>query len=106
VSTPPAETAVCDRCGREYEPVSGDLAGLCPECRASIIRKAGLWGRLSAFAITALIALAILLLIRPERFLFLWMALLVGIYYVAFKIARRTGFDLIREREIEQHKSE
>jgi len=106
VSTPPAETSVCARCDREYEPVSGDRAGLCPECRAAIIRKAGHWGRATAFGITALIALAILLLVQPERFLFLWMALLVGIYYIAFKISRRVSFDLVREREIERQGGE
>ena len=106
MSAPPAETSVCARCGREFEPVSGDVAGLCPDCRAAIIRKAGLWGRITAFAITALIGLTVLVLVRPERFLFLWMAFLVGIYYIAFKVSRRVSFDLIREREIETQEVE
>lgn len=90
----------CRICGREFgEHEKPDANGWCARCRALLVtrstRLAWVPAILVAVLFYALVAWAGLL---GSRFLVVWLALGLGLAWVAFKIARRVAFDVIRTR--------
>ncbi|HEX2093881.1 MAG TPA: hypothetical protein VHG28_15870 [Longimicrobiaceae bacterium] len=95
VGTPP----VCRNCGREIEDGKLDQEGWCAQCRRGVIRRA----TLSAIAFGALVAVVYLAGMAwaggfASVFMIFLLALGAILVYVAFKVARRVAFDLVRAR--------
>lgn len=97
--TPDAPAPLCRQCGRPAEKL--DPAGWCSECRAEVVRRAGVhaWG---AVALAALPLAAGYARVGAfgSRFLVLWVALAAAFLFLLFKVARRVGFEVIRGRAL------
>jgi predicted RND superfamily exporter protein len=93
------EGFTCRRCGDDVKGETADRRGWCKTCRRMVVRRAGLLAVIPAI----LLAAGYFWLIDhfdmfKSNFLMIWIALGVGLAYVAFKIARRVFFDVIRAR--------
>jgi len=90
----------CRSCGRAFgEHEKPDANGWCAACRARVVRGST---RLAALP-TAIVFLLFFWLITwsgllGSRFMVVWLALAVALAFVAFKVARRIAFDLLRAR--------
>src|ERR1051325_7241735 len=94
-----AESFSCRQCGDEFKGETADRRGWCKACRRSVVRRAGGLAVIPA----VLVAAGYFYLIDyfdlfKSNFLIIWIALGVALGYVAFKIARRVLFDVIRAR--------
>jgi hypothetical protein len=94
-----AEVFTCRECGKTLRGESADRRGWCRACRAAIVRRSGAWAVVPA----VLLAAGYLWLIDHfdlfrSNFLIVWIALGVGLTWLAFKIARRVLFDVFRGR--------
>jgi hypothetical protein len=90
----------CRICGRTAEG-SPDYHGVCAQCRAEVVRRSTRWALLPAAAVAALyVWLLTATGMFESRFMVVWVALGVALAYVAFKIARRVLFDVIRSRGV------
>jgi len=94
------EGFTCRQCGDEVKGEAGDdRRGWCKRCRQGVVRRSGGWAVIPA----VLVAAAYFWLIDHfdlfrSNFVIIWIALGVALGYVAFKIARRVLFDVIRAR--------
>lgn len=91
----------CRNCGHRVTGEEADRQGWCTACRAVVVRRSA-W----LAAIPALLVLGgyLWLLNRfglfQSTFLIVFMALGAGLTWVAFKVARRVFFDVIRARGV------
>ncbi|HVH11589.1 MAG TPA: hypothetical protein VM759_00985 [Longimicrobium sp.] len=88
----------CRKCGGNFRGKADD-AGWCAVCRASLIRRSG--QRAGLFA--ALIGAAFLWLLvwsglMESPLMAFWLALGVVLVFVAYKVAHRVLFDVLRGR--------
>ena len=93
------EGFTCRHCGDEVKGETADRRGWCKACRRMVVRRAGGLAVIPAI----LLAAGYFWLIDHfdlfrSNFLMIWIALGVALAYVAFKIARRVLFDVIRAR--------
>jgi len=93
------EGFTCRHCGDDVKGETADRRGWCKACRRMVVRRAG------GLAVIPAILLAsgyFWLIDRfdmfKSNFMMIWIALGVALAYVAFKIARRVLFDVIRAR--------
>ena len=98
MSAEAAESFSCRQCG---DAVTGeaDRRGWCKACRHKVVRRAGGLAVVPA----VLVAAGYFWLIDhydlfKSNFLIIWIAIGLALGYVAFKIARRVFFDVIRAR--------
>jgi len=94
-----AEGFTCRQCGSRVKGESADRRGWCDACRAVVVRRSGAWAVVPA----ALLAAGYFWLLDRfdlyrSNFLIIFIALGVGIAWMAFKISRRVLFDVIRSR--------
>jgi hypothetical protein len=94
-----AETFTCRQCGDAIAAETPDRRGWCKACRRAVVRRAGV----AAVVPAALVMAGYFWLIDSfdlfkSNFLIIWIALGAALGYVAFKIARRVFFDVIRAR--------
>ena len=106
MSTPAAGSAAdthppfdCSKCGKHFRGHKADDAGWCEACRADLIRRS----TRQAYLPTAVVAAAFLWLLWWSRLLesplmAFWVALGAVLTFVAYKVARRVLFDLLRGR--------
>lgn len=91
----------CRNCGRRVEGEKPDQHGLCQACRAEVVRRSTRWAALPALVVAALyfwlLAWGGLF---QSRFMIVFVALGVALAWVAFKVARRVLFDVIRNRGV------
>ena len=93
------EGFTCRQCGDGIKGETADRRGWCKACRRKVVRRAG-WLAVPA---ALLVALGYLSLINyfdlfRSKFMIIFLALGVALAYVAFKIARRVLFDVVRAR--------
>jgi fatty acid desaturase len=90
----------CRRCGRAFgEGESPDPNGWCARCRAELVGRSTRWAWLPALVFAALFFLLVAWGgLLGSRFLVVWLALGVALAWVAFKVARRVLFDVLRVR--------
>lgn len=99
VATVADEGFSCRQCGDEVKGETADRRGWCKACRRKVVRRAGVLAVMPAL----LVAVGYFYLIDyfdlfRSNFLIIWIALGVALAYVAFKIARRVLFDVVRAR--------
>ena len=99
MSAETAESFSCRQCGDAVKGETADRRGWCRACRRKVVRRAG--G--AAVVPAVLVAAGYFWLIDrwdlfKSNFLIVWIALGVALGYVAFKIARRVLFDVVRAR--------
>lgn len=89
----------CSRCGREPGEGKLDSRGWCAECREEVVRRA----TLPAYGVAGVVAAAYLGVMAwaggfASTFVVFLLALGAILGFVAFKVARRVAFDLVRAR--------
>jgi len=89
----------CRQCGDDVKGETADRRGWCKACRRKVVRRAGALAVMPAL----LMAVGYFYLIDyfdlfKSNFLIIWIALGAALTYVAFKIARRVFFDVVRAR--------
>jgi len=95
-----AETFTCRQCSdKVMTGETPDRRGWCKACRRKVVRRAGGLAVIPA----VLVAAGYFWMIDrfdlfKSNFLIIWIALGLALGYVAFKIARRVLFDVIRAR--------
>lgn len=89
--------AACRNCGRHHPREELDRLRWCEACRAVVVRRATLVGRIAGL-LTALALLAwILTAIGPSpRFLVAWGILIASVYFFVYKLVQRVAFEAIR----------
>lgn len=96
-----AEPFDCRNCGRRIEDEKPDPHGFCHACRAEVVRRSTRWAVVPALAVAALY---VWLLswggLFGSRFVIVFVALGAALAWVAFKVARRVLFDVIRNRGV------
>lgn len=95
------DTRRCENCGVEHPAVDLDPGGWCAECRAIVVRRATLIARLLAILGSLLVGLWVATVIEPgSRFALGWVLIVVAVYYLLYKLARRVSFEVIRSRGV------
>ncbi|HVH11662.1 MAG TPA: hypothetical protein VM759_01350 [Longimicrobium sp.] len=89
----------CRKCGSHFHGPKADDAGWCAVCRASLIRRSGQ----AATVFAAVVGAAFLWLLvwsglMESPLMAFWLALGVVIVFVAYKVAHRVLFDVLRGR--------
>jgi hypothetical protein len=91
----------CRNCGHTITGEEADRNGWCKACRALIVRRSAALAVLPALLV---LGLYLWLLshfgLFQSTFLIVWIALGVALAYVAFKVARRVLFDVLRNRGV------
>ncbi|HEU4454130.1 MAG TPA: hypothetical protein VFR81_13765 [Longimicrobium sp.] len=94
------ETFDCRMCGKGVEG-KPDHLGLCAECRAEVVRRSTTWAVVPALVVAALYFWMLTATgMFESRFLMVWVALGAALAWVAFKVARRVLFDVVRSRGV------
>jgi hypothetical protein len=94
-----AEGFTCRQCGEDVKDETADRRGWCKKCRRGVVRRAG-----GAAVVPGVLVMAGYFWLIDHydlfksNFLIIWIALGAALGYVAFKIARRVLFDVIRAR--------
>ena len=97
--TDTAEGFDCRHCGRHIDGETPDPHGWCKACRGSVVRRSGAWAVFPAvFVLVLYVGLLSRFGLFQSTFLVVWIALGIALAYVAFKVARRVLFDVIRNR--------
>lgn len=93
--------SACRSCGGAFGEVGPDHHGSCAACRKAVVRRATL---LAVFPALLVAGLYFWLLASfgmfQSRFVIVWLALGAALAWVAFKIARRVLFDVVRARGV------
>lgn len=93
------ETVDCRKCGRAVAAGEVDRNGWCKACRVAVVRRSSWWAVLPA----AVVAAAYFWVVDyfglfQSTFLMVFIAIGAALAYVAWKVARRVLFDVIRIR--------
>ena len=89
----------CRQCGDDVKGETADRRGWCRACRRKVVRRAGGLAVVpGVLVMTGYFYLIDYFDLFKSNFLMIWIALGVALGYVAFKIARRVLFDVIRAR--------
>lgn len=96
------ETFTCRNCGDHMnEAAAPDHHGWCKGCRAVVVKRSSAWALIPA---VLLVAAYVWMLgyfgLFDSMFVIVWIALGLGLGWVAFKVARRVLFDVIRNRGV------
>lgn len=91
----------CRNCGRAVTGEAPDHHGWCHACKAVVVRRSTAWAVLPALVMALLyVWLIVATEMYESRFMIVWIALGVALTWLAFKIARRVLFDVIRNRGV------
>ena len=95
------ESFDCRNCGHTITGESADSAGWCRGCRAMVVRRASTLAVFPALVVGALYAwLLDHFGLWGSTFLIIFIALGLALAYVAFKVARRVLFEVVRSRGV------
>lgn len=93
--------AACRKCGGAFGEAGPDHNGWCAACRAAVVRRASLLAVLPTLLVAGLYFWLLASFgMFESRFVMLWLALGVALAWVAFKVARRVLFDVVRSRGV------
>ena len=89
----------CRGCGQTVPADRADYHGLCPHCRARVVKRAT-WLAVPGAVLVAVVYVWVLAQygMFESRFVVVWIALGAGLAYITFKVARRVLFDVVRSR--------
>jgi hypothetical protein len=97
----PVEGFDCSQCGKRVTGASADTLRWCKECRGEVVRTSGVWAIFPALLVAAgYFWLLDAFDLYRSNFVIVFIALGVAIAWVAFKIARRVLFEVIRSRRV------
>jgi len=95
------EAFSCANCGHRVTGEAADHDGWCKACRGALVKRASTW---AVFPALVVVGLYLWLLgsfdMFDSMFVIVWIALGVALGWVAFKVARRVLFDVIRSRGV------
>ncbi|HSU13271.1 hypothetical protein [Longimicrobium sp.] len=96
-----SESFDCSNCGHRVTGEAADHIGWCKACRKALVRRSGWLAMFPAFVVLALYLWMLdYFELWNSTFLIVFMALGLALAYVAFKVARRVFFDVIRARGV------
>jgi hypothetical protein len=96
-----SESFDCRNCGHHVTGEAADHHGWCKACRAALVRRSGYLAVLPALVVLGLYLWMLDYFgLWNSTFLIVFMALGLALAYVAFKVARRVLFDVIRARGV------
>jgi hypothetical protein len=91
----------CPNCSRAFPREELDAAGWCDGCRAVVVRRATLAGRLAGIVGSFAVGYWIFGVLDPDpRFLIFWIVVVAVVYGFLYKIVRRVAFEMIRSRGV------
>jgi hypothetical protein len=95
------QPGTCRNCGHEAHADALDHHGWCAACRRAVVRRAALL----SVPVAAVVLAAYLWVIGhfglwQSTFLIVWIVLGAALAWVAFKVARRVLFDVVRTRGV------
>jgi hypothetical protein len=94
-------TAACRNCDRQFPESRLDARRWCPTCRAEVIRRASIAGRITGIVgALALMTFVFATVGSAPRFVIGWLALVVAVYFFLAKLATRVAFEVIRGRGV------
>jgi hypothetical protein len=92
---------ICPNCHRRYPAADLDQVGWCDRCRAVVIRRATLTGRLAGIIGSLAVGYWIFGVLNPDdRFLMVWLLVVAVVYGFLYKIVQRVSFEIIRSRGV------
>jgi hypothetical protein len=95
------ESFTCRNCGRAVAGETPDRNGWCRACRRVVVRRSAALAILPALVVLVLYGWLLAAFgLFGSTFLMVWIALGVGLAYIAFKVARRVFFEIIRARGV------
>ena len=96
-----SESFDCRNCGHRITGETADHIGWCKACRTALVRRAGWLALLPALVVLALYLWMLdYFELWKSAFLIVFLALGLALAYVAFKVARRVFFDVVRARGV------
>ena len=95
------ESFDCRNCGHRVTNETADNQGWCKACRGVVVKRSSAWAVIPAVVVVAayLWMLGYFGLFNSV-FMIVWIALGAALGWVAFKVARRVLFDVIRNRGV------
>jgi len=95
------ESFDCRNCGHHVAGEPADHHGWCKACRTVVVKRSAAWAVLPAVVVVAAyIWLLTYFGLLDSIFIIVWIALGVALGWVAFKVARRVFFEVIRNRGV------
>jgi len=90
----------CRNCGHHVAGETPDH-GWCNACRGTVVKRSSAWAVLPALVVVGLYLWMLGWFgLYDSMFLIVWIALGAALGWVAFKVARRVFFDVIRSRGV------
>ena len=91
----------CRNCGHHVTGETPDHHGWCKGCRGVVVKRSSAWAIFPALLMVALYVWVLAYFgLFNSVFMIVWIALGVALGWVAFKVARRVLFDVIRSRGV------
>jgi hypothetical protein len=98
----PADATSCSSCGGPLDGDRADRRALCHACLRRIVRRSTVLAVFPALLVVALYGWLLgWVRMFESRFLMMWIALGALLGWVAFKVARRVLFEVVRGRGIQ-----
>jgi uncharacterized membrane protein len=95
------ESRTCRNCGHHLHTEAPDNHGWCKGCRDMLVRRSGTWAIIPTLLVLAGYAYLLSYFgLFNSVFVIVWIALGAALGWVAFKVARRVLFDVIRGRGV------
>lgn len=99
--SPQAVEVNCRNCRHTLKGEKADVHGWCAACRRVVVRRSSRLALLPALLVAALyVWLMSWAGLYDSTFLIVWIALGAALVWVAYKIARRVFFDVVRARGV------
>ena len=96
----PTPTA-CRNCREPRSEEALDQFGWCGACRAVVVRRATLIGRLAGIVTATLFGIWVFDSIAPgPRTMIFWLVLIGAVYFLLYKVVQRVSFEMIRSRGV------
>ncbi|HET7461463.1 MAG TPA: hypothetical protein VFJ82_09440 [Longimicrobium sp.] len=91
----------CRNCGHQVTGEAADHHGWCKGCRGVVVKRSSVLAVIPALLVVALYLWVLGYFgLFDSAFIIVWIALGVGLTWIAFKVARRVLFDVIRSRGV------
>jgi uncharacterized membrane protein len=91
----------CRNCGHRLVNETADHLGWCKACRGVVVKRSSGWAVLpTVIVVAAYLWLLSYFGLFNSVFVIVWIALGAALGWVAFKVARRVLFDVIRNRGV------
>ena len=95
------EQTDCANCHRPFPASELDHARWCQECRAIVVRRATIVGRLAGIIFASILGIWIFSTVGTgSRFLMAYVIMIAAAYFFLFKLTQRVAFEVIRNRGV------